>query len=254
MKLMSRAFLLLILFVMLLPLTARAQDADDYGLALGVGANLSTSEYKGDGSSVSPFPIVNYDGDVFFIHGLSAGAHLYSEGAHDFSILASYLSQSFDASDNDDDDMKELDDRYASMMAGFEYSFSSEYGVAKVSVLADVLDTNNGFMADMSYAYPFKASFLKIVPKVGVEWTSDEYNDYYYGISSGESAASGLAEYKAEADFSPYAGVSMKTSLTESVDMMLRTKVKFLGSEITDSPMVDEDVTYSIGLGITYSF
>jgi outer membrane protein len=170
------------------------------------------------------------------------------------SVNVSYLSQSFDASENDDSRMRLLDDRDSSMTVGAAYSLRGDWGQTKLEFSADVLDTNNGFIADASYAYPFRLSFLKLKPFAGIEWTSENYNDYYYGVSSGESNRSGLREYAANGGFSPYMGLSVKYGLTEDIDMRLSGKIKKLSGEITDSPMVDKDVTSSFAFGLSYSF
>lgn len=46
----------------------------------------------------------------------------------------------------------------------------------------------------------------------------------------------------------------MKVGLTDNFDLAVNTKAKMLSEEITDSSMVDRDVTYSFGLGLSYSF
>jgi outer membrane protein len=245
----------LFICISLYPIPASAQDDDrGYDLSLGAGVRISTSEYKGEDAKVSPIPLLDYEGEYLFVHGLTAGAFLYKDPVNELSVNVSYLSQSFDASENDDSRMRLLDDRDSSMTVGAAYSLRGDWGQTKLEFSADVLDTNNGFIADASYAYPFRLSFLKLKPFAGIEWTSENYNDYYYGVSSGESNRSGLREYAANGGFSPYMGLSVKYGLTEDIDMRLSGKIKKLSGEITDSPMVDKDVTSSFAFGLSYSF
>lgn len=241
--------------VLLCPVAAAAEGgADDLDLRLGVGARVSTSEYKGEGAGFSPIPLIDYEGEYVFVRGLTAGAYLYKDDASALSLNLSYLSQGFDAADNDERAMRRLDDRDSSMLAGVAYSLKTEWGVTELSFSADVLGVSDGFIADASYAYPFKLSFLKLKPVAGVEWTSGDYNDYYYGVDSGESLRSGLGRYDAGSGFSPYLGLSAKIGLTDNLDLMLGAKTKWLSEEITDSPMVDRDAKHSFTAGFTYSF
>ena len=241
--------------MVMLPSLATADDKPEkLGLSLGAGVSVSTSEYKGDGTGITPIPLLNYEGEYLFVRGLSAGAHLYKDDANEVSLVVSYLSQSFDASESDNRAMQRLDDRDSSMSAGAAYSLRTDWGTAKLSLVADVLGTSNGFIADASYAYPFKYSFLKLKPVAGIEWTSGDYNDYYYGVDANESLRSGLSGYEAESGFSPYLGLSVKIGLAQDFDLMLSTKTKWLSKEITDSPMVDRDVNHSFAAGLTYSF
>lgn len=246
---------LLLLAMSLNPTLAAAGDGSDgLDLSLGAGVGISTSEYKDYDAGISPIPIVNYEGDHFFVRGLTAGLHLFKDDHNEFSLIASYLSQSFDASESDDDAMQELDDRYSTMLAGVSYRLKTDWGVARMSFSADVLDTMDGFVADASYAYPFKLAGLKLSPVIGVQWTSEDYNDYYYGVDSDESLRSGLSAYHPDGALSPYAGLNLKVGLFDDFDMLLGAKAIWLGDEITDSPMVDEDVKYSFTAGFTYSF
>ena len=251
-----RGFMVLLLAgICLIPAPAAAEDAaKERELGLGAGASVSTSEYKGEDAGVSPFPIVEFDGEYFFISGLTAGAHVYRDERNDLSLTASYLPQRFDASGNDDAAMRLLDDRDSSVLAGAAYSRTEAWGQARLSMGYDVLGKSNGLTADASYAYPFKSGLLRLKPVVGVEWTNRSYNDYYYGVSSDEAARSGLSEYKADGGFSPYLGLRLKVGLTDSLDLTTGAKAKWLSSEITDSPMVDQDVKYSLNLGLIYSF
>jgi len=244
-----------VLISLLFPAIAAAEGSSEKNIiSLGGGVRVSTSEYKDDGTSISPVPLVNYEGEYFFLRGLTAGAHIYKDELNELSLTVSYMTQSFDASESDNSAMRQLDDRDASMFAGAAYRVSSEWGVAKLSLSADVLDTSHGFIADASYAYPFKISFLKLRPVVGLEWTSEDFNDYYYGVSEKESLKSGLDRYRAGSGVNPYLGLNLKINLAEDFDLMLSTKAKSLSEEITDSPMVDRDVKYSFGVGMSYSF
>jgi outer membrane protein len=239
----------------MLPALAMAEDGQEkYNLGLGVGVGVSSSEYKEESDSVTPIPILKYEGEHFFVRGLTAGVHLYKDDYNELSLTVSYLSQSFDASESDSHAMQQLENRYSTMLAGAAYNLKMDWGVAGLSLSADVLGTSNGFIADASYAYPFEISFLKVKPSVGVEWTNENYNDYYYGVSASESHSSGLLEYNAESGISPYLGLQLKIGLTEGFGLTLGAKAKWLSDEITNSPMVDQDMKFSFGAGIVYSF
>lgn len=252
---LKKIWLLLLITIILYPTGASAEEKQGgYDLGLGAGVKVSTSEYKGEETTISPIPIVNFESEYVFVHGLTAGAYIYADETSNLLVTVSYLAHNYDASENDEHAMKRLKDRYSTMMLGAAYELHGSWGTADISLAADVLDTNNGFTADASYAYPFKAAFLKIKPFIGVEWTSERYNDYYYGVSASESRKSGLMEYEAEGGFSPYVGVGLKVDLTNNLEMGLNTKIKQLSDEITDSSMVDRDVNYSCALGFSYSF
>ena len=92
------------------------------------------------------------------------------------------------------------------------------------------------------------------MPIGGALCTSSQHNDYYYGVSDKEARKSGLKSYDADSGVSPYVGIDVKVDLSENWNIFMNTRATFLSDEITDSPMVDEDVKYSFGAGITYRF
>lgn len=250
-----RKILLACLCIIAIPTFAGAAEGQKDTLRIGIGAGGATSEYKETDSQIWPVPLLNYEGERFYVRGLTGGIFLYKNSTHELSLNISYLPQSFDASDSDSRAMRQLDDRYSTMLAGASYRLKSEYGIANLSVSGDVLGTSNGILADLSYAYPIPAiSIFQITPAAGVTWTSSNYNDYYYGVSGKESRKSGLGSYDADDGFSPYAGINIKAGITENFDILLNGKAVYLSEEIRDSPMVDKDIKYYFSAGFTYSF
>jgi outer membrane protein len=201
-----------------------------------------------------PLPFFSYTGGRFFIRGLTGGVSLYKDTHHAFSLELSYLPQKFDASKSDDQAMRRLDDRDPTMLAGASYGLTTEFGMARLAVSTDILGKSNGIIADASYSYPFQLNILKITPAAGCTWTNSAYNDYYYGISANESRKSGLRQYDADSGFSPYAALNILVSITDSVTLMLHSRVAYLNDEVTNSPMVDQDYKYSFGAAVSYSF
>jgi len=247
---------LLAFIVFMSPCVSSAEDnqGQKRNTTLGLGVGVSMSEYRGYDPTILPLPFFSYTGGRFFIRGLTGGVYLYKDIHQTFSLDLSYLPQKFDASESDDQAMRRLDDRDPSMLAGASYGLTTEFGMAKLSVSTDILGRSNGIIADASYSYPVQLNVLKITPAVGGTWTNSAYNDYYYGISASESRKSGLREYDADYAFSPYVGLNMLFNITDSVTFMIHSRVAYLSSEISDSPMVDQDYKYSFGAAVSYSF
>ncbi len=234
--------------------SAAASQQGRWGFNTGIGASLRTSEYKGIDSLGSPLPLLGYEGNLLYLRGLSGGVHVFKNRYHEFNVQLSYLPQHFYASWSDNDRMKRLDDRYSSLMAGLNYTLRSRYGLASATLSTDVLGVNNGVTADVSYSYPLRFENIIVMPSVGMQWTDSNYNDYYYSVSSSESRKSGLKEYSPESAFSPYAGLTVRMALTDSWSVLVNGKALFLGSEVTDSPMVERSTTYSFNAGLLYAF
>ncbi len=242
-----------------LPMIAAAgekqqRSEDRWGADVGIGGTISTSEYKGVHSLGSALPILGYEGDHLYLRGLSGGLHIFKNGVHEFNVQLSYLPQQFYASWSDNSRIKALDDRYSSLTAGFNYRLTTPYGVGSASIGTDILGNSNGIIGDVSYAYPLRWNMVSIIPMIGMQWTDKNYNEYYYGISASESRASGLSKYSPEDAFSPYTGVTARILFSENWSFLINGKALFLNQEAYDSPMVGDDIKFSISSGVLYAF
>ncbi len=52
--------------------------------------------------------------------------------------------------------------------------------------------------------YRYTNGGLTVTPGIGVQWNSENQNEYYYGVSRKESARSGLRGYNPNDSWSPY--------------------------------------------------
>ncbi len=66
------------------------------------------------------------------------------------------------------------------------------------------LDNSNGFIWDLAWLYRYTNGALTLTPGIGVQYNSENYNDYYYGVSKNESRRSGLKSYSADDGWNPY--------------------------------------------------
>lgn len=251
----TRLVICCLVSLIIFPLAANAEEnSKKLNLSLGLGVGMMSSEYKQTDARALPVPAVHYEGERFFVRGLSGGVHLFKNDVHEFSANLSYMPQSFDASRSDNWAMRQLKDRNSTLLAGVSYKLKTQWGIAKIGVGADILGKSDGVVVDAAYAYPFAAGSVTLVPSAGVLWASSQHNDYYYGVSAKEARASGLKEYDAKSSFSPYLGFDAQIPLAENWNVYMNARAIFLGDEVTDSPMVDKDIKYGGSVGITYSF
>jgi outer membrane scaffolding protein for murein synthesis (MipA/OmpV family) len=53
----------------------------------------------------------------------------------------------------------------------------------------DTLDNSNGFIWDLAWLYRYTNGAVTLTPGIGVQYSSENYNDYYYGVSKTNPAA-----------------------------------------------------------------
>ena len=224
------------------------------GFNAGIGGSWTSNEYKGMSSDGTFLPLIGYEGEHFYLRGVSGGLHLFKNEWFEFNVQLSYLSQHFYAGNSDSWAMRRLDDRYSSMLAGLNARLLSPYGSLSVTGSMDVLGYSNGVIVDGNYSYPIVLGRLSVIPTVGVQWYDANYTDYYYGVDFGESRRSGLSEYDPSGSVAPYGQVTARFGFTENWSAFASFRALFLDKEVTNSPMVETSEKYTIGLGLMYGF
>lgn len=258
--------------LLLLPSLALAQRSastadllarqDDDRWMIGVGASIKDEGYAGMGTRVRPFPLLAYEGKRVFWRGLSGGVHAY-RGEH-FSVDA-VLYGRFDGFDADDLGRRELaargididllEDRDDALDAGVSLGWRTGASELKLTALHDVTDTSGGQEIALDYAYALHWGRTTLVPGIGVHWLSRDTVDYYYGTLD-EEIARGVVAYRADAATVPQASLGFSRPLGSAWKVVGAVSYKWLPSEITDSPLMDTDVSgaFSVRIGLGWSF
>lgn len=228
--------------------------AEAAGLTLGAGGAYTTSPYRGHDDYLVPIPLIFYEGERFYLRGLSGGVHILKDDWYEFSLGLSYYGLKFDNGKTDNRRMKRLDDRDSTVTADLQFMLRTAYGNPGIKFSQDILGNSKGQMVDLFYRYPIQLGQVVLSPGGGLHWDSERQTDYYYGISSKESRRSGLEKYDPDSAFSPYLTFDVAWSFAENWRLMGGGRVTFLSDEIKDSPMVNESYVYSTFAGISYSF
>jgi len=233
----------------------QAAQADDF--SLGLTASWSSKLYRqvNENKNNLLFPNVDYESGRFWFHGLSTGYNLLQTPYDKIAVLGYYLPLSFKASDSHSWQMRQLKDRRSSLMTGLSYSHQSDtFGTFETVLATDALGNSNGLNWSNTWSYPVQLGALGLEPALGINWNNSKFNRYYYGISSGESARSGLKQYSPGDSWAPFAELSLNYSLTTSWNLYGGARYTFLPDEVKHSPMVAKDSLVTFWGGFSYSF
>lgn len=224
------------------------------GFSLGLGGSLITNEYKDMQGNSTLLPLLGYESEYFYLRGVAGGIHFFRNDWLELNAQLSYLPQHFYAGDSGNWAMRQLDNRYSTLMGGFNGRITSEIGIISATLSTDLLGYSNGTLLDAAYTYPIAIERLNIAPTIGFQWNDTNYNKYYYGIENSEARRSGLETYNPESSCSPYAQLSARLNFNENWSALASMRAMFLNQEIYDSPMVEKSEKYSFSLGALYSF
>jgi outer membrane protein len=214
---------------------------------LGLGAAVSNAVYAGEGTRVTPFPLVTYQGERFFWRGIGGGAHLFKSSGF---ALDAILSARLDGVDRDDFGEVELaergiarallEDRDHGLDLGIAGTWRGGMGQIELEIKGDVTGTSKGYEAGIKYAYPFQWGGARISPHVGVSHLSKKMANYYYGTLP-EEAARGVVDYKPGSATVPRIGVDIVRPFAGRWAFIGNVAYKKLPGKISDSPLVEKD-------------
>jgi len=169
--------------------------------------------------------------------------------------LARFRTDGYDADDSSD--LDGMSDRRNSLDLGAELWLENSWGNFGLDWVVDALGQHDGYEAGLSYVIPFRGAFgmkkLGLRPMLGFNWRSENLNNYYYGVRTKEATAI-RTPYKSGSSVNPYAGVTLDYQLAERWSIFSLFTNEWLGTEITDSPIVDQDSKISVILGLLYRF
>ncbi|WP_096315764.1 MipA/OmpV family protein [Escherichia coli] len=209
-----------------LPFMASATASE---LSIGAGAAYNESPYRGYNENTKAIPLISYEGDSFYVRQTTLGFILSQSEKNELSLTASWMPLEFDPADNDDYAMQQLDKRDSTAMAGVAWYHHERWGTVKASAAADVLDNSNGWVGELSVFHKMH-------------------------ISESESRRSGLASYSAQDAWVPYVSLTAKYPIGEHVVLMASAGYSELPEEITDSPMIDRNESFTFVTGVSWRF
>ncbi|CAG9420675.1 MipA/OmpV family protein [Providencia alcalifaciens] len=215
-----------------------------------------STPYKGIKTSdyITPVPVVNYESENFYFRTLAVGYYLWNDKVDQLSLDAYYYPHFFKPKDNDNADMRKLDRRRDTVMGGFTYRHNADWGTLRFNGSLDMLWESEGMRAEAAYLYAFKGDNWSLTPGLGIKWDSAKLNRYEFGVTSKESANSGLKRYEPSSSWTPYMELSANYRMTDSWSLFALGRVDKLSSEVKDSPMVNKSYSAIMWSGVTYTF
>lgn len=238
-----------------LPLSpAHAQPPGQDGLSwsLGPGILSSPEPYVGADNEVFPVPLLTVDSKRFFFQGIEGGLHLIDRDGFTLDALASIRFQGYEADDSPF--LEGMEDRDDSLDLGLEAAWEARRIGFSLKLLADALSESDGQEATAEVYFPLQfGRKLRLEPGVAAVWQSDALVDHYYGVRPVE-ARPGRPAYEGPSTINGQLKVQAFYFLSQRWMLVGFARLEALGSEIEDSPIVEDSTSYLGFLGVTYRF
>lgn len=225
----------------------------DWALSIGVAGGFAP-DYEGSNDYESGFGpnIAGTWRDTLFFKGKTLGANIIKNKNLKVGPILSWTS----GRDEDDNDKLEgLGDVDSSIEAGAFISYRKKPFRFKMEVRQDVNSGHEGAVAELSAGTTLPFAKPVVFAALGTTLASDDYMSSFFGVDSKQSANSGLKKYKAEAGFK-----DVNLSITAGYPLTNRWRIggkaeyKRLVGDAADSPIVDDENQFIVGLGLSYHF
>ncbi len=225
--------------------------------SVGVGAVYSPKVYRGTPTNRTAIPIIGYEGEHFFFRGFSTGYRINPQRSkHNFTIKAIYDPRGYKPKESDIAEMRQLDKRHTTALAGLSYQYSTRFGTLEASLGGDVLGVHNGVYGEMSWRLPLRFGEGGVIPSLGYSYNSDKLNQHLYGVSQRESdRTNGVIDaFNINGGGHYFVGLFGYYLITENIRVSGGVRYTNLEGEIEKSPILDSTVSTVANLGISYSF
>lgn len=251
-----------ILAVGICALLSVASYSQELKTSVGAGVGAALSPFQGVGSEGSPLPMINVEyGDFYLKTGdvryslLSVGYNFYS---NERVVLSAYANPmgGFDVDRSEmDDGYNNIDSRDYQFEGGLKAVFDTGWHNVKVQTHGTYGEEGGHLGAAVFKPYAVTDK-LTLVPRVSLTYFEEDYVDYYFGVTESEARRNDKIGKKYDPDgaFSYAFDLAASYALKDNVTLIGFAGVEKLSSDIDDSPIVEEDTLYRVGVGATYRF
>ncbi len=230
----------------------RAIDINDYSVGIGVSTTENVYVGAGDSQTIYPYltklvPSALNDGVTFGRDG-AYGVRWLPKSGFEIGALARLQTLGFEADDSEL--LAGLPDRPWTVEVGPSMGWRGPIHL-DWTAFVDLLRNHGGasHVVRLSMPRAFPRGYL--IPEIGFRRYTHEYVDYYYGVP----VAAALPErpaYEGEAASGVSLGLAWGVRMTPHWILTGALDLERLGSEISDSPIVDDRDQSSLTLQVTY--
>ena len=229
----------------LLANSAMADQANNpWGISAGY--RIARIPFPTADEQVSDFiPKLYFEGDTFFLHGLSGGAKLYSYDNWRFNLLGKY--------------------RYFDIPAEYQNAIRGnglDWGLQTVYKFDDFLEGNIDLLADdegrsylnLKSLYRMQSGNWELTPSVTLRWKSADFNNTYYGLDGAElpNNPGTIFVNKIGSGSDLTIGSDLRYHVISNLYIVGNLQFTTLDNNTADSPTIDKRTQGEIYLGIAF--
>lgn len=221
-------------FILLVSLAYAEKNYVEQNWGVGAAVRSAHIAYSTDDKNVNNFvPMLFFENEYFFLHGIESGIKLYESDDWRFSFItrAHYV-----------DIPKEYQN--ALQVDTTDVGFQARYklGNEQFFDLEAMNDLHGRLFSIARYSTKFENGSLEYKPYAQLQWNTSKYNRYYYGLNQ-ETLSS---------DIETTVGVDARYHVISNLYLLGKLEGTYLGGEARKSLFVEDDFTYELFLGLGF--
>ncbi len=222
----------------------------EHEFKLGLAAVTSESGYIGGKSQNKVFPAIDYQNKRFYVQAGDMGFNLVDEKSWEVD-LGLGINLIGDTERGDSRLLQDLPKLSLPLNAFVSAMYKSPIGVFKVKHNHEINNKHNGNSSSISYAAPiFRGKWL-VMPQLSYEHYSAEVVNYFFGVNAIDATAE-IPAYSTGSARAVSLSVLALYEMNEQWSFVGNLQNEYAGSEISDSPLVDDDQRLSLFAGFLY--
>lgn len=234
-----------------IPFVALAQEQPQ-GFSVGAGVAGGSGLYIGEDDGAMVLPLLRYDSDAFSV-GVPDGLRVTLLDSGDFRLSA-VVAPRF--SETDASDAPELDglDRDLTADGGIQARYRvGDLTSLRVQAVTELTDAHGGSEVSLGLSHAIPIGRFPLLLEGGATWQSDALSSYLYGVSATE-ATTARAAYEPGDVVIPHISIGTAIPITNNIQVVGNIRAEFLPDGVSNSPIIDEEVSVSGLFGLRYSF
>ncbi len=232
----------------------RSYDLNDY--ALGVGFGKSGNPYVGAENSAYAYPYLtsfrhsSMTDDWILIRDGGLGLRWVTENRWELGVIGRIQTRGLGTLKTDE--LLGISDREWALEIGPTITWRGWPVQVNLTTYGEATNRHDGLTSEMSLLWPQEWARGYFVPSISAKYQSDAYADYYYSVTPAEGTPE-RPSYQAGANTSTEIKLRWGYALSEKWLMTGSLTYEVLASEVTNSPIIDEDQLWSAGIAVAYN-
>lgn len=222
-------------------------------LGLGIGVIGRSNPYVGATRSVTqPIPAITYVGERLQWFGPTLRYGIAGSGRLRLAAAAEYRIGTYE--EGDSAFLTGLGDRESTLLGGLGVQYEIARGFElELLYQHDVLDRIGGGMANVRLSRGIPFGVAKFVPQVAVNWLGSDMSQHDFGVDANLATPERPA-YRPGDTTSYELGLGVFVELSEAWRIIVNVAAERLSSEVTASPIVNDDTVYKGFAVVSYVF